>query len=61
MRTRAVKGMGIVLGAAAGLCLIGAAAIYVASEQIIDRHYPLPESHVRAATDAASISLSARA
>jgi mono/diheme cytochrome c family protein len=48
------------LGAAVVIGLIGLAAFTIASERVIDRQYPLPGSHVRASTDAASIARGAR-
>ncbi|HXL98713.1 MAG TPA: hypothetical protein VN932_02205, partial [Rhizomicrobium sp.] len=55
-----LKWAALSLGAAVVIGLAGLAAFTIASERIIDRQYPLPGSHVRAATDAVSIARGAR-
>jgi mono/diheme cytochrome c family protein len=60
VRASILKWAGLLLGLVVGIGLIGLAYVYIASEQIIDRHYSLPESHVRAATDANAVARGAR-
>lgn len=57
---RFAKWGGIALGVLAGAALAALAYVYVASELIIDRRYPLPPSHLQAATDAAAIARGGR-
>lgn len=52
---RVWKWGGIALAAAVVVALAAVAYIYVASELVIDRHYPLPASGIRAATGAAAV------
>jgi cytochrome c553 len=54
---RFFKWAGIGLGAVLVLALIGIGYVYVASERVIARSWPLPSSHVAASTDPAVIAL----
>ena len=60
MRTFILRWTGLLLGTAAGVGLIGLTYVYIASEQIIDRQYPLPYSHIRASTNAAAVERGSR-
>ena len=55
-----LKWGGIALGALAGVALAALAYVYVASEMIIDRRYPLPPSHLQASTDRQAIARGAQ-
>jgi cytochrome c553 len=54
------KWAGIGTGAVALLALFAVAYVFIASEQIIARRYPLPSSHIHASTDPSVIALGAR-
>jgi mono/diheme cytochrome c family protein len=58
--SRVFKWGGIALAAVVAVALVGVAYVYIASELIIDRHYPLPTSGIRAATDPAAIARGGR-
>lgn len=51
---------GIALGVLAGVALAALAYVYIASESILDRRYPLPLSRLRASTDAVAIARGGR-
>jgi mono/diheme cytochrome c family protein len=51
------KWAGLALAGVAVLALAAVAYVYIASEQIIGRHYPLPSSHIHASTDPKVIAL----
>jgi mono/diheme cytochrome c family protein len=51
------KWAGIAVAGAAVLALAAVAYVYAASEQILDRRYPLPPSHLHASTDPKVIAL----
>jgi mono/diheme cytochrome c family protein len=55
-----VKWSGIALGAVTGVALAALAYVYVASESIIERRFPLPPSHLQASMDAAAIARGGR-
>jgi cytochrome c553 len=50
-----LKWSAIAVGGLAGIALAAMAYVYVASERIIDRHYPLPQTHIASAMGADAI------